>query len=49
MVKLIAFLAYRLVQNSWNVNWGEKGMFKILRGENHCGIESQIVAGLPKL
>lgn len=25
------------------------GFFKILRGENECGIESEIVAGLPKL
>lgn len=36
---------YWLVANSWNNTWGEKGLFKILRGENHCGIEGQIVAG----
>ena len=23
-------------------------MFKMLRGQDHCGIESQVVAGLPK-
>ena len=23
------------------------GFFKILRGEDHCGIESEIVAGIP--
>lgn len=23
------------------------GFFKILRGQDHCGIESEIVAGLP--
>jgi len=39
---------YWLVANSWNEDWGDKGFFKILRGENHCGIEGQIVAGLPK-
>lgn len=40
---------YWTVANSWNVDWGQKGYFKILRGDDHCGIESQIGAGLPKL
>ena len=40
---------YWLCVNSWNESWGEKGTFKILRGSNHCGIESEGVAGLPKL
>lgn len=40
---------YWLIANSWNVNWGDKGTFKILRGSNHCGIEGSVVAGLPKL
>lgn len=38
-----------LVANSWNSDWGDQGTFKILRGEDHVGIESGIVAGLPKL
>jgi len=37
-----------LVANSWNTEWGDKGYFKILRGSDECGIESEIVAGLPK-
>ncbi|RUS88238.1 hypothetical protein EGW08_004004 [Elysia chlorotica] len=40
---------YWLVANSWNTDWGDQGFFKILRGHNHCGIESQIVAGDPRL
>jgi len=40
---------YWLVANSWNPDWGDKGFFKILRGRDECGIESQVVAGLPKL
>jgi len=40
---------YWLVVNSWNEDWGDKGTFKILRGENHCGIEGEVVAGIPKL
>lgn len=39
---------YWLCANSWNTDWGEGGFFKILRGKNHCGIESDVVAGLPK-
>lgn len=40
---------YWLVANSWNADWGDKGYFKILRGRDECGIESQIVAGEPKV
>ena len=40
---------YWLCVNSWNEYWGDKGTFKILRGENHCRIEGNIVTGMPKL
>jgi len=40
---------YWLVANSWNREWGDNGFFKILRGADECGIESEITAGLPKL
>lgn len=40
---------YWLVANSWNEDWGDNGFFKIRRGNNECGIEGQIVAGIPKL
>jgi len=40
---------YWLVANSWNTKWGDGGFFKILRGSNECGIESGVVAGLPRL
>ncbi|NXL66987.1 CATB protein, partial [Chordeiles acutipennis] len=39
---------YWLAANSWNTDWGDNGFFKILRGEDHCGIESEIVAGIPR-
>ncbi|KAK5873815.1 hypothetical protein PBY51_018820 [Eleginops maclovinus] len=39
---------YWLCANSWNTDWGDNGFFKILRGSDHCGIESGVVAGIPK-
>nr|CAH04630.1 cathepsin B [Suberites domuncula] len=39
---------YWLVANSWNEDWGAMGYFKIIRGKDDCGIESQITAGMPK-
>ncbi|MEQ2216980.1 hypothetical protein XENOCAPTIV_028057, partial [Xenoophorus captivus] len=39
---------YWLCANSWNTDWGDNGFFKILRGSDHCGIESEMVAGIPK-
>ncbi|XP_074656001.1 cathepsin B-like isoform X1 [Tubulanus polymorphus] len=40
---------YWLVANSWNPDWGDKGFFKIIRGKDECGIESQVCAGIPKV
>lgn len=40
---------YWLVANSWGVNWGESGFFKIYRGDDQCGIESAVVAGKAKV
>ncbi|KAH7697876.1 CRE-CPR-6 protein [Aphelenchoides avenae] len=40
---------YWTITNSWNADWGLKGIFKILRGKNECGIEDEPTAGLPDL
>jgi len=40
---------YWLCVNSWNEEWGDKGFFKIKRGNNECGIENIAYAGIPKL
>ena len=39
---------YWLVANSWNTDWGDEGFFRILRGQDECGIENSVVAGFPK-
>uniref|UniRef100_A0A7S2TWX8 Peptidase C1A papain C-terminal domain-containing protein n=2 Tax=Lotharella oceanica TaxID=641309 RepID=A0A7S2TWX8_9EUKA len=39
---------YWKVANSWNPYWGEKGYFRIIRGRDECGIESQAMASPAK-
>jgi hypothetical protein len=34
---------YWLVQNSWGPSWGEAGHFRILRGSNECGVETDVI------
>ncbi|XP_059287926.1 cathepsin B-like protease 3 [Lycium ferocissimum] len=38
---------YWLLANQWNRGWGDDGYFKIRRGTNECGIEEEVVGGLP--
>merc|ERR1719223_1911609 len=38
---------YWKIANSWNPYWGEKGYFRIKRGNNECGVEDEVVASSP--
>ncbi|KAH7818355.1 putative cathepsin B [Monocercomonoides exilis] len=40
---------YWKVVNSWNTDFGMEGVFFIKRGRNECGIESNIVSGMPRI
>lgn len=52
-VKIVGYgvadgVKYWTVANSWNSEFGENGFFRIVRGTDECGIESQaVVAGMP--
>merc|ERR1719316_2581667 len=35
-------LPYWLIRNSWGVNWGDGGHFRVRRGTNECGIEARV-------
>ena len=37
---------YWIVQNSWGKEWGEKGYFRIRRGNGTCNINSYVFTGL---
>lgn len=41
------FMKYWIARNSWGVHWGKHGYFKIIRGINFNGIESQNVFADP--
>ena len=45
----VSGVPYWWVQNSWGTDWGINGYFKIKRGSNECGIEENIIVGLPSL
>ncbi|KAI3413231.1 Papain cysteine protease [Globodera pallida] len=41
---------YWLAMNSWNTDWGQRGLFQIAKGVDECGIESMgIFYGTPKV
>jgi C1A family cysteine protease len=31
-------IKYWKIKNTWGTGWGEEGYFRMLRGDNHCGI-----------
>ncbi|KAE9415415.1 hypothetical protein Angca_004262, partial [Angiostrongylus cantonensis] len=41
-------IPYWLAANSWGRQWGEDGLFRIVRGENHCEIESFVIGAWGK-
>lgn len=40
---------YWKVANSWNEDWGDRGYFKIKRGNSECQIEDGVTTGIVDL
>ncbi len=38
---------YWIIENSWGVEWGDKGFFRMARGTNNCQLEENIITGIP--
>ncbi|EYC33868.1 hypothetical protein Y032_0001g136 [Ancylostoma ceylanicum] len=39
---------YWLMANSWNVDWGENGFFRMVRGQNHLSVERAVTSAMVK-
>jgi cathepsin B len=37
------------IENTWGKDWGANGYFKMIRGVNNCGIEENVICGIPDL
>ena len=39
---------YWVIKNSWGTEWGEEGYYRIVKGENHCGVANFAVHSVVK-
>ncbi|KIH47854.1 hypothetical protein ANCDUO_22081, partial [Ancylostoma duodenale] len=40
---------YWLMANSWNIDWGENGFFRMVRGIDHLSVEYDVTSAMVML